>query len=67
MNSSSANAANDPFNLSRFVKAQQHVFDQAMMELKSGRKRSHWMWFIFPQIEGLAFSEMSKRICDQVC
>lgn len=61
MDSSNANVANDPFNLSRFVEAQNHVFDQVMSELRSGQKSSHWMWFIFPQIDGLAFSEMSQR------
>jgi len=46
-------AAEDPFDLNRFVKAQAGVYEQALAELKRGEKRSHWMWFIFPQIEGL--------------
>jgi uncharacterized protein (DUF1810 family) len=48
--------ANDPFDLQRFVSAQEGVFDQALGELQLGRKSSHWMWFIFPQIRGLGTS-----------
>ena len=51
----------DPYDLQRFVDAQANVFDRALSEIKSGRKRSHWMWFIFPQVEGLGTSSMSKR------
>ena len=47
---------NDPFDLSRFTKAQGPVFEQVCSELSSGRKRGHWMWFIFPQIKGLGHS-----------
>ena len=50
----------DPFQLSRFVKAQDQIYDRALAELKSGRKRSHWMWFVFPQIEGLGFSATTQ-------
>lgn len=50
----------DPFDLTRFTKAQNTVYDAALWELKNGRKRSHWMWFIFPQIDGLAQSATSK-------
>lgn len=46
----------DPFQLERFVKAQEGIYDTALSELRTGRKRSHWMWFIFPQIDGLARS-----------
>jgi uncharacterized protein (DUF1810 family) len=46
----------DPYNLSRFVKAQNPVFEQVCSELGGGHKRSHWMWFIFPQIKGLGHS-----------
>jgi uncharacterized protein (DUF1810 family) len=49
------------FDLSRFVSAQAGVYDQAFGELRRGRKTSHWMWFVFPQIAGLGFSEMSRR------
>ncbi len=51
----------DQYNLARFVNAQQHVYAQALEELREGRKRSHWMWFIFPQIEGLGHSPMAQR------
>src|SRR5688500_16772015 len=46
----------DLFNLDRFVTAQAPVFTTALAELKAGRKRSHWMWFIFPQLRGLGYS-----------
>ncbi|SFI26587.1 Uncharacterized protein, DUF1810 family [Collimonas sp. OK307] len=52
---------NDQYNLQRFVTAQQPVFDIVREELSAGRKRSHWMWFIFPQIQGLGHSEMASR------
>ncbi|MDY6803457.1 MAG: DUF1810 domain-containing protein [Cyanobacteriota bacterium] len=52
---------NDPFDLNRFLKAQEITYSKAIAELKSGRKRSHWMWYIFPQIDGLAKSTTSKR------
>jgi len=50
----------DPYNLHRFVEAQERVFDRVVGELKSGLKRSHWMWFIFPQIRGLGSSPMAQ-------
>jgi uncharacterized protein (DUF1810 family) len=46
--------------LNRFIKAQENTYEQALSEIKSGRKRSHWMWFIFPQYKGLGFSETAK-------
>jgi len=52
---------NDPFGLSRFVEVQSGVYDRALCELQNGRKTSHWIWFIFPQIAGLGLSGMSKR------
>lgn len=52
---------NDPFDLNRFLTAQERVYRTALAELKNGRKRSHWMWYIFPQIDGLAKSATSKR------
>jgi uncharacterized protein (DUF1810 family) len=52
---------NDPYNLLRFVQAQEPVFSQVLDELKSGQKRTHWMWFVFPQIEGLGSSSMAMR------
>lgn len=51
----------DPFDLQRFVQAQDPVFDRVQRELEAGRKRSHWMWFVFPQIAGLGRSEMAQR------
>ncbi len=51
----------DPFNLQRFVEAQQPVYQTARTELCAGTKRSHWMWFIFPQAAGLGRSEMARR------
>lgn len=49
------------FDLERFVTAQQGVYETALAELQAGRKRSHWMWFIFPQVAGLGRSEMAQR------
>ena len=47
-------------NLERFLSAQERSYETALAEIKSGRKQSHWMWYIFPQIQGLGFSETSK-------
>jgi uncharacterized protein (DUF1810 family) len=52
---------NDPFDLARFVEAQDGIYAQVLDELRAGRKRSHWMWFIFPQIEGLGASPVARR------
>lgn len=51
----------DPSDLARFVDAQEPMIDEVKRELRSGRKRSHWMWFVFPQIGGLGRSEMARR------
>jgi uncharacterized protein (DUF1810 family) len=51
----------DPFGLGRFVEAQAGVYDRACDELRDGRKQSHWMWFVFPQMQGLGSSPMSQR------
>jgi uncharacterized protein (DUF1810 family) len=51
----------DPFDLDRFVQAQAAVYPAVLAELTRGRKQSHWMWFIFPQVAGLGFSAMSQR------
>lgn len=51
----------DPFDLRRFTAAQERVYDTAIAELRAGRKRTHWMWFILPQIDGLGRSATSKR------
>lgn len=53
--------AADPHGLDRFVRAQDGVYDQVLSEIRAGRKRSHWMWFIFPQVEGLGSSAMARR------
>ena len=47
-------------DLSRFLKAQEHDYAQALREVRAGRKRSHWMWYIFPQIQGLGFSSTAQ-------
>lgn len=46
--------------MNRFLIAQERVFDQALSEILSGKKRTHWMWFVFPQLKGLGFSEMAQ-------
>ncbi|MGA1801440.1 DUF1810 domain-containing protein [Rhizobium sp. HT1-10] len=51
----------DPHDLARFVEAQAGIYAEALAELSAGRKRSHWMWFVFPQVTGLGTSAMSKR------
>ena len=53
--------SNDPYDLNRFVEAQKYDYDQALSEIRSGRKRSHWMWYIFPQFAGLGFSTTSQH------
>lgn len=52
---------NNSFDLNRFVSAQEEVYDRVLAELKSGQKRSHWMWYIFPQLDGLGRSATTKR------
>lgn len=47
-------------NLERFISAQKAVYQSALNELKNGRKQGHWMWYIFPQIQGLGFTDISK-------
>ena len=55
-----AGSTDDPYNLNRFVRAQEDDYQRALAEIESGRKRTHWMWYIFPQVDGLAFSPTSK-------
>ena len=50
----------DPYDLARFLLAQQSIYEQAISEIRQGKKRMHWMWFIFPQFAGLGFSSQSK-------
>ena len=54
-------ATNDPFDLQRFVDAQDRIYDTVVDELTAARKRSHWMWFIFPQVRGLGSSPTAVR------
>ena len=51
----------DPYDLERFVEAQAADYARALSELRAGQKRSHWMWYIFPQVDGLGQSPMSRR------
>jgi uncharacterized protein (DUF1810 family) len=51
----------DPFNLGRFVDAQSSEYEQVLAELRAGRKQSHWIWFIFPQMKGLGRSPMAEH------
>ncbi len=51
----------DAFNLARFIEAQQASYATALAELRSGRKTSHWIWFVFPQLKGLGISSTSER------
>lgn len=51
----------DPFKLQRFIDAQDPLYAQVCAELRDGRKRSHWMWFVFPQIQGLGTSATAQR------
>jgi uncharacterized protein (DUF1810 family) len=51
---------NDPFNLQRFVTAQEDWYTKALAEIRSGFKRNHWMWFVFPQIDGLGQSPTAR-------
>jgi len=50
----------DPHDLRRFVRAQESVYVQALAEIRSGRKRTHWMWFVFPQFDGLGSSPIAR-------
>lgn len=53
-------ANTDPFQLRRFVDAQDGIFEQALSEISAGRKQSHWMWFVFPQLAGLGRSATAQ-------
>src|SRR4051812_44438504 len=53
--------SDDKHDLARFVQAQERDYERALSEIRSGRKRSHWMWFVFPQIDGLGFSQISRH------
>ncbi len=51
----------DPYDLTRFLNAQEGVYERALTELKAGQKRTNWMWYIFPQVDGLGSSPMARR------
>ena len=53
--------AGDPHDLERFVRAQEEDYDRALAEIRSGHKRSHWMWYVFPQLDGLGSSSTARR------
>ena len=57
--------ASDPHDLNRFVEAQESVYEQALSEIKSGRKRSHWMWFVFPQARRVGFQPNGQEVRHQ--
>ena len=58
--SSESHRSDDPYDLRRFLQAQEGDYEQALSEIHGGRKHTHWMWYIFPQIDGLGFSSTSK-------
>src|SRR4028118_2198241 len=60
-NSSESHNSSDPYNLSRFLRAQENDYEEALSEIRSGQKRTHWMWYIFPQLAGLGFSSTAQR------
>jgi len=60
LNSNDSRREDDPYDLNRFLRAQEIDYEQVVSEIRSGRKRSHWMWYVFPQIDGLGFSPLSK-------
>jgi uncharacterized protein (DUF1810 family) len=51
----------NPYGLDRFVRAQEDNYEQALSELSRGKKRTHWMWYVFPQLDGLGFSPTAKH------
>lgn len=53
--------ADDRFDLGRFISAQEKIYGGALAELRIGKKRTHWIWFVFPQIDGLGGSTMAQR------
>ena len=61
LNSTDSRLGDDPYDLNRFLRAQEIDYEQVVSEIRSGRKRSHWMWYVFPQIDGLGFSSVSRR------
>jgi uncharacterized protein (DUF1810 family) len=60
-NSVDPQRTDDPYDLDRFLRAQEDDFEQALSEIRNGRKCTHWMWYIFPQFQGLGFSSTSRH------
>ncbi len=60
-NCNDSHSTDDLYDLNRFVRAQVDDYEQALAEIRNGRKRTHWMWYIFPQFDGLAFSSTSRH------
>jgi uncharacterized protein (DUF1810 family) len=60
MDTANTRNSDDPHNLQRFLTAQERDYAHALVEIKRGEKRTHWMWFIFPQFDGLGYSSTSK-------
>jgi len=58
---SSGTPVSDPYNLQRFIDAQNPIYEDVCSELRQGEKTSHWMWFIFPQIRGLGYSSLAQK------
>ncbi|MFZ2956913.1 MAG: DUF1810 domain-containing protein [Candidatus Ozemobacteraceae bacterium] len=61
INEKTSSACDDPFDLHRFLLAQENSYDSVLSELRNGQKRTHWMWYVFPQLVGLGNSEISKH------
>jgi uncharacterized protein (DUF1810 family) len=61
MNPGTVDDRDDPHGLRRFLEAQGGCYDDALAELRAGRKRTHWMWFVFPQVEGLGYSATARH------
>jgi uncharacterized protein (DUF1810 family) len=51
----------DPYDLNRFISAQEGIYDRVLDELRGGLKRTHWMWYVFPQIDGLGYSPTTRH------
>ena len=60
MTSNPSTSSDDPFDLARFVSAQTRDYETAIAELRAGRKRSHWIWYVLPQLRGLGLSRLSN-------
>jgi len=60
MQPSQTDESRDPFDLGRFLEAQERSYADALAELRAGEKRTHWMWFIFPQLRGLGYSDRAQ-------